>query len=49
MINLEDKPYIDSKCLISINDDFWIWYKRFAHISMNLIDKLSKNNLVVGL
>ena len=49
MIDLEDKPYIDSKCLVSMNDDSWIWHKRFAHASMNLIDKLSKNDLVVGL
>ena len=34
---------------MSINDDSWIWHKRFAHASLNLIDKLSKNDLVVGL
>ena len=49
MIDLEDKPYIDSKCLVSVNDDFWIWHKRFTHASMHLIDKLSKNDFVVGL
>ena len=49
MIDLEDKPYTDCKCLASMNDDSWIWHKRFAHASMNLIDKLSKNDLVVGL
>ena len=49
MINLEDKPYIDSKCLVSMNDDSWVWHKRFAHASMNLINKLSENDLVIGL
>ena len=49
MIKLEDKPYIDSKCLVRVNDDSWIWHKRFAHARMNLIDNLSKNDLVVSL
>ena len=46
---MEVKSYINSKCLVSLNDDSWIWHKRFTHASMNLIDKLSKNDLVVGL
>ena len=49
MIDLKDKPYIDSKCLVSMNDDSWISHKIFFHASMNLIHKLSKNDLVIGL
>ena len=49
MIDLKNKPYLDSKCIVSLSNDSWIWYKRFAHASMNLIDKLFKNNLVVSL
>ena len=49
MINLDNRPNLDSKCLISINNDSWIWHKRLAHVSIDLIDKLSKNDLIVGL
>ena len=49
MIDLNNKPCLDSKCLVSMNDDSWIWHKRFAHANMDLIDKLSKNDLVFGL
>ena len=49
MIDLEDKTCINSKCLITVNNDSRIWHKRFAHASMNLIDKLSKNDLVIRL
>ncbi|RDX94251.1 hypothetical protein CR513_23381, partial [Mucuna pruriens] len=36
-------------CLISINDDQWMWYKTLGHASLRLISKLSKHNLMRGL
>ncbi|RDX79592.1 hypothetical protein CR513_39967, partial [Mucuna pruriens] len=36
-------------CLMSINDDHWMWHKKFGHASLRLISKLKKHNLVRGL
>ncbi|XP_059635284.1 uncharacterized protein LOC132277441, partial [Cornus florida] len=39
----------DVKCLVSSNEDSWLWHRRLGHASMDLISKLSKNELVKGL
>ena len=49
MINLDSKTTLDASCLISLNEYSWIWHKRLAHASMDLIGKLSRKDLVVGL
>ena len=49
MIDLDSKITLDASCLISLNKDTWIWHKRLAHISMALIGKLSRKDLVIGL
>ena len=49
MIDLDNKPNLDYKCLVSMNDNSWIWHKRFAHAIMDFINQLSKNDLVVSL
>jgi len=36
-------------CLASMTDDPWIWHKKLGHASMRLIEKLVKNELVIGL
>ncbi|KAH0717749.1 hypothetical protein KY285_013780 [Solanum tuberosum] len=36
-------------CLASMTDDPWIWHKKLGHASMRLIEKLAKNDLVIGL
>ena len=48
MIDLDNEPSINTICLVSLNDESWIWHKRLAHAHMDLLNKLSKNNLVVG-
>ena len=37
------------RSLVSLNKDSWICHKRLAYISMNLIGKLSRKYLIVGL
>ena len=49
MIDLDNEPSLDTKCLVSLDDDSWIWHRRLAHAHMDLLNKLSKNDLVVGL
>ena len=49
MIDLDFKIILDATCLMSLNEDTWIWHKRLTHASMDLIRKLSKKDLVVSL
>ena len=44
-----DSKAFNEKCLVSVNDDTWLWHRRPGHVSMHTISKLSKNNLVKGL
>ena len=37
------------KCFSALHDDGWLWHRRLGHASMDLISKLSKNDLVKGL
>ena len=34
------------KCLMSISNDAWLWHRRLGHASMDLIESLSKGELV---
>ena len=34
------------KCLMSISNDAWLWHRRLGHASMDLIENLSKGELV---
>ena len=42
---------IRKKCInvYTINIDCWLWHRRLGHASMDLISKISKNDLVKGL
>ena len=37
------------KCFSALHNDGWLWHKRLGHVSMDLISKISKNDLVKGL
>ena len=37
------------KCFSVLHDDSWLWHRRLGHTSMDLISKISKNDLVKGL
>ena len=35
--------------LSAMNENGWLWYRRLGHAHMNLISKLVKKDLVIGL
>ena len=49
LVDLKNLHCASDLCLASVDEDIWLWYKRLGHASMNLISKLSKNELVKGL
>ena len=49
VVDLYDSKAFNEKCLVSVNDDTWLWHRRLGHVSMHTISKLSKKNLVKGL
>ena len=49
MVDLGLEITLDAYCLISLNKDTGIWHKRLSHASMDLIGKLLRKDLVVGL
>ncbi|RDX70597.1 hypothetical protein CR513_50143, partial [Mucuna pruriens] len=48
-IDLKDLTNQNVTCLVSINNDQWMWHKKLGHASLRLISKLKKHNLVRGL
>ena len=48
-IKFDDFVSQDIKCLSSTQDLGWLWHRRLGHASMDLIQKLSSNELVRGL
>ena len=38
-----------SICLIAKNDQNWLWHKRLNHLNFKTINKLSSDNLVIGI
>nr|KYP59539.1 Retrovirus-related Pol polyprotein from transposon TNT 1-94 [Cajanus cajan]KYP59550.1 Retrovirus-related Pol polyprotein from transposon TNT 1-94 [Cajanus cajan] len=50
MLDLEHSITISStKCLITKEDNVWLWHRRAGHIHMNHLNKLSRKELVIGL
>ena len=50
IVHLESIFSKNIKCLSALNDkDSWLWHRRLAHASMDLISKLFTKNLVSGL
>ena len=45
MIFLDNVPS-NVKCLVSTNDDAWLWHRRIAHIHIDHLNKLVKHDLV---
>ena len=48
VIDLNKIDNKDIKCLMSISHDTWTWYRRLEHAIFELLDDLSKHELVVG-
>ena len=49
VVDLNDSKSFNKKNLSAFNEDAWIWHKRLGHATMDLISKLSRNDLVDGL
>ena len=49
MFDIDTCATSNATCLISKNDDSWLWHRRIAHIGMNHLNKLVKHDLVIGL
>ena len=49
MIDSYFESNLDSSCLVNLNKDSWVWYKHLTHVSMDLVQKLFKKYLVLGL
>nr|KYP47125.1 Retrovirus-related Pol polyprotein from transposon TNT 1-94 [Cajanus cajan] len=50
MLDLEHSITIsNTKCLITKEDNIWLWHKRATHIHMDHLNKLSRKELVIGL
>ena len=49
IIDLNKVNNKDIKCLISISNDKWTWNIRLEHANFELLDDISKNELVDGL
>nr|KYP34086.1 Copia protein [Cajanus cajan] len=50
MLDLEHSIAIsNTKCLITKEDNIWLWHKGAAHIHMDHLNKLSRKELVIGL
>ncbi|WCJ31588.1 Retrovirus-related Pol polyprotein from transposon RE1 [Euphorbia peplus] len=47
MLNLEN--LCKNICLMSKEDTSWLWHRRLAHVSMDLLAKVARNQLVEGL
>ncbi|XP_042983299.1 uncharacterized protein LOC122312702, partial [Carya illinoinensis] len=49
IIDFEEITSQDAICLSAQNETSWLWHRRLGHANMELISKLSKNDLVRGL
>ena len=49
MISLDDISSSDAKCLMSKENDSWLWHRRIAHIHMDHLNKLVSKELAIGL
>src|ERR1044072_6323779 len=48
-IRISDLERQNTKCLLSINEEQWVWHRRLGHVSLRKISQLNKLELVRGL
>jgi hypothetical protein len=48
-IRLSDLKNQNVKCLLSVNEEQWVWHRRLGHVSLRRISQLNKLGLVRGL
>ena len=44
-----DASSFNKKCLVSLDENAFLWHKRLGHAPLSLISKLAKNDIVRGL
>ena len=49
MFDLFDVSLTSTKCLVTLNDDSWLWHRRLAHVNFDLLNKVVSKDLVLGL
>ena len=49
VFRIDDIDQINGTCLSVINKNGWLWHRRLGYAHMNLVSKLVKNDLVIGL
>src|ERR1044072_8523730 len=49
MLDLFDVSLTSNKCLVTLNDDSWLWHRRLARVNFDLLNKVVSKDLVVGL
>lgn len=49
MLYLNDVSLLNTKCLVIMSEDSWLWNRRLAHVNFDLLNKVVSNDLVIGL
>ena len=49
MINLDSIDASSLKCLLTKEDESWLWHRRLAHIHLEHLNRLRTKDLVIGL
>ena len=49
VVNLHDEHSFNEKCLVTLDDNAYLWHRKLGHAPLQLISKLAKNDVVRGL
>ena len=49
IVNLHDDTSFNERCLVTLDENAYLWHRKLGHAPLPLISKLSKNDLVRGL
>lgn len=49
MLNLDDVSNSGTKFVVTRHEEFWLWHRRLGNVHFDLINRITSNNLVIGL
>ena len=49
IVNLHDASSFNEKCLMSLDENAFLWHRRLGHVPLPLISKLAKSDIVRGI
>ena len=49
MLDMHHLDHLNVKFFVALSDKSWLWHHRLAHANMDLISKLARKELVIGL